>query len=59
MKVKELIALLQQCNQEETVTVWDAYHDEQSAEVHVSFGNVDKRVYIGTDVFGNEVKEPV
>lgn len=58
MKTKDLIALLQQCDPEGTVTVWDAYHDSEDFEVRVSAGRHDQHVHVGTNVFGDEVKPP-
>ena len=56
MKTKDLILLLQQCDPEGTVTVWDVYHDREDLDVHVSVGLHDKHVHIGSNVFGDEVK---
>jgi hypothetical protein len=55
MKTKDLIALLQQCDPEGTVTVWDAYNDCEDFDVHVSVGRHDKYVHVGNNVFGDEV----
>lgn len=58
MKTKELIALLQQCDPDGTVTVWNAFYDSEDFDVHVSVGTYDKHVHVGTSVFGDEVTEP-
>ena len=58
MKTKDLVALLQQCDPDATVTVWDAYNDSEDFDVHVSVGRHDKHVHVGNCVFGDEVKAP-
>ena len=56
MKVKELISLLLRCDQEAPVTLWNAYHDREDDEVHVSVCRDPNSVFIGTNVvFGEEV----
>lgn len=56
MKTKELIALLQQCDPDATVSVWNAYYDSEDFNVHVSVSRPEKSVHIGCNVFGDEVK---
>ena len=53
MKVRELLELLTQCDQEHEVTVWDCYADWESKAVRVSVE--DGAVHVGAEVFGQEV----
>lgn len=56
LKVKDLIALLQRCDQDAPVTVWHPYHDNEDFDVRVSIEpHIGANVHIGTDVFGEEV----
>ncbi len=54
MKVKDLMALLSQCDPEAEAYVWDAYADWESKAVRVSVTN-DGHVHVDVNVFGREV----
>lgn len=52
MKVREMIALLQQCDPDATVTVWDTWNDCECLKVSVSFDPRENSVHIGDAVLG-------
>ena len=54
MKIRDLIALLRQCDQDAEVLVWHPYYDDADSDVHVSVSVVGE-VHVGTTVFGTEV----
>ena len=55
MTVKELIRRLEKCDPNATVSVWDAYSDSESKDVHVSIPR-DGAVFIDSVPFGREVE---
>lgn len=57
MRVKELIALLEKCDPEATVSVWSAYDDAEEFDVRVSI-TADQEVHVGSVVFGEPVTAP-
>jgi hypothetical protein len=54
MKVKDLIALFAQCDQEAEAYVWDAYADCESKAIRVSVTK-DWHVHVDVNVFGREM----
>lgn len=54
MKVRDLVILLQKCDQDAQVLVWHAYNDCASSDVHVSVARYGD-VHIGITAFGTEV----
>lgn len=58
MTVQDLINILQQCDPNSTVTVWNAYRDCEDENVHVSSTydiSNDPCIHIGNYVFENEI----
>lgn len=58
MTVQELINILEQCDKNSTVTVWNAYRDCEDENVNVSYsddGYNDPAIHIGNMVFGEEI----
>lgn len=58
MKVQELIDILGKCDPNSTVTVWNAYRDDEDEDVHVSYNDDisnDPCIHIGNYVFENEI----
>lgn len=58
MKVQDLINILQQCDPNSKVTVWNAYRDCEDENVHVSTtydADSDSDIHIGNFVFENEI----
>ena len=58
MKVQDLVALLQKCDQDAEAFVWHPYHDCPSRDVLVSVTGVGE-VHVGTAAFGTEVMPDV
>ena len=61
MKVQDLINILQQCDPNSNVTVWNAYRDCEDENVHVSTtydADSDSDIHIGNCVFENEITLP-
>lgn len=57
MKIKDLIALLQQCDPEAEAHVWDSYDDAECHEICVSVG-ASGMVHVGSVCFGTPIKPP-
>ena len=58
MTVQDLINILHQCDPNSKVTVWNAYHDCEDENVHVSTtydADSDSNIHIGNFVFENEI----
>ena len=61
MKAQDLINILQQCDPDTPILVWNAYRDSEDGNVHVSHFKVNdgpqcvKCIHIGNMVFGEEI----
>ena len=58
MTVQDLINILELCDPNSKVTVWNSYRDDEDEDVHVSYNDDisnDPCIHIGNVVFGEEI----